>query len=577
MTAVGTGAATAASGGGGSDFMDLLGLGSEGFNPAPPPSAGQPAPAAGQTPQRSAVIRVGASEAEPAITYPPSWSQTGEAQGGIRAAVLETDLLGTGEPPAIHSSRKATPVPLPVSAPPAPLAAAEAAPAATLAARQEKATPSLGPGEKHFVVLCEGRWRVRSAPSLNSKVLGTIANGTVVMAKEAITEGFEGGSGTTSLVASTVAALGLAGAAVASSISQNNMDKEICNIDTLWVQVVRLEAREPNGVSEIKKDSASGGILYCLRRNALGYGLYETGVESLEGPLLMLQQHLAMELRADAQRATSDKSEDLSLTWKLLGAAESFGKLFSSMSSLVDEGGVSEDIPLDGRQSEDLFEVKQRENLKRAAASLRRIVQKISSKAADALPQEDLTASLPKDVGRRFAKIRSSLHAAGVVTGHVAAQNSTLGSLPVGTATSVANDDVAEGNLADLDRFGDLCLRLERTGGWPELGSDLRQEIINFNQKHCTLLEEFARNISKASRCAASPSTSRNTAASPSTTSDLGSPKTPDLLNLADLSPPPHSAKAATPGSSRGVSSPFAGLALLPPPPAPSSSLARKP
>lgn len=442
-------------------------------------------------------------------------------------------------------------------------------------------------GVKRFVVRCEGRWRVRSAPSLNSKVLGTVASGTVIIAKEATTEGFEGGSGSLNLVASTVAALGLAGGAVASSTYHNSADKATCDIGSLWVEIVRLEAQEAQGVSEIRRDIGSGGILYCLRRNALGYGLYESGVESQEGPLSMLPEALAMELRADAQRASTDRSEDLSLTWRLLEAAESVSRLFTSMSSMsgrVDEGGVSEDIPIDdGRRPEDLFEMKQRENLKKAAASLRKTVQKITSKATASMSREDVTVGLPKDVARRFAKLRSSLDAAAEAKGVDAKpKQAGLGSL------SPSKEEAVEGSQQDLQRFADLCLRLERTGGWPELQGDLKQEVIQFNQKYNTVLDDYARTIAKV--FAASPSASSTGGSarvglrSPhSSTADVSpkalSPTTPDLL-FGDVSPPSR--------SGTGTSSPFvgvallpppaptAGVALLPPPPAPASSLNRK-
>merc|ERR1719341_667951 len=70
-------------------------------------------------------------------------------------------------------------------------------------------------------------------------------------------------------------------------------------VRALWVHVVRFEAQEPMGVSEIKRDLASGGALFCLRRNALGYGLYEEGVESVDGPLLLLTDRMSLELRGD--------------------------------------------------------------------------------------------------------------------------------------------------------------------------------------------------------------------------------------------------------------------------------------
>merc|ERR1740123_308814 len=100
------------------------------------------------------------------------------------------------------------------------------------------------------------------------------------------------------LVSSTITALGLAGAAVG-SFNNHAKDKitQTADLGALWVKIVSLEAQESGGVSEIKRDSSSGGVLYALRRNALGYGLYETGVESVEGPLLVLNSALAMELR----------------------------------------------------------------------------------------------------------------------------------------------------------------------------------------------------------------------------------------------------------------------------------------
>lgn len=445
---------------------------------------------------------------------------------------------------------------------------------------QKPPEPALEPGCKRFVTRCEGRWRVRSAPSLNSQVLGTIASGTVVIAKEVVTEGFEGGSGTTGLVSSTIAALGLAGAAVG-SFSKHIKDKvtEEADIGSLWVQVVRLEAQSSGGVSEIKKDNSAGGLLYALRRNALGYGLYEDGKEPMDGPLLVLPDALSMELRADAQRAV-DKSEDVSLTWKLLGAAESMKQLFG----WADETGASEDTFEDTfgqrQRPEDLWEVKQRENLKKAAGTLARCSQSISSKAKQAgfELEEDATAGLPREVGRRFAKLRSALAAACLPAANATEDGATVPEIQAEAGAAVAHESgtapagaLPEGSSQELARFAEQCLRVERTGGWPELGGDVRQEIVTFSQKQVAQLENCARNLAKNRGLAsptspASPDSGRGGAAS------RREPHS-DLLGGtggAGGSPPPQAG-----GSPAAGGSPFSGLTLLPPPPAPTNSIGK--
>ncbi|CAJ1367983.1 unnamed protein product [Effrenium voratum] len=109
--------------------------------------------------------------------------------------------------------------------------------------------------------------------------------------------------------------------------------------------------------------------------------------EPLEGPMVLLP-------------------EDVSLTWKLLGAAESLGRLFS------DEVGLNNEdlkVPAKVRRPEDMFELKQRDQLKKAVASVRAPVTELVEKAVEQNLDGDLLAGLPKDLWRRFARLREAL------------------------------------------------------------------------------------------------------------------------------------------------------------------------
>jgi len=479
---------------------------------------------------------------------------------------------------------KATEEPI-IAYPPAfggyPEAVASASPASiavgpTVATAATAVAPSNESELIRFVVRCEGRWRVRSAPSLSSKVIGTVANGTVVFAQEEPSETSATDSTQMDAPVRTVAAEEAAAPAEAEAGT---------GIGSLWVRVSRFEAQEPMGVSEIKRDTASGGVVYCLRRNAVGYGLYKAGVEALDGPLLTLPEHLSTELRSDAHRAAAEKSDDVSLTWKLLGAAESVGNFFrSTMSMGDDEGGVSEDMkPQVRRRPEEIFEVRQREQLKKAAGTLKRVVQKLISKgqAAPGACPEDLTAGLPKEIGRRFARLRAALSATSTVSPLVVSHQPAQASDATAAAMPGSSEDVLDpplsGGIVDLERFQELLGRLERTGGWPELGNELRQEVSNFSSKHSRDLEEFANRLGKAAvqdrRQGASPPTLlpvEGILGSPPGSPQGGSRRAPDESLFGEFQALP--APATTPSPKAFKTTP-GGLPFLPPPPPPRSGV----
>ncbi|CAE8623141.1 unnamed protein product [Polarella glacialis] len=485
-----------------SGSFDLLGLSAE---PVPREAPKEQAQAV------QAAISVGFSEDEPVIAYPPAW-QSSENVGTVSSTWNDPGLTAYGSTGADSE-----------------------------------------PGQKHFIVRCEGRWRVRSAPSLSSKVIGTIAHGTKVLGQDH----YLSGERPADAVYKPAAIRMPDGSAASPEMSR----EAVHSISSLWVRVLRLEAQEPLGISEIKRDHATGGELYCLRRNAMGYGLYEADIEPLEGPLITLPENLAVELRLDAQRAASDKSEDVSLTWKLLGAAESVGRFFSSMAGGdEDEGGINEDMkPQARRRPEDVFEVKQREQLKKAAAGLRTPLLKLIHKASseNVAASGDLLVGLPKEVGRRFARLRVNLVASSCSSSMLVVSDISQASPAVSSdqKAALSSGPGAEGCLVELQQFVQLLERAERTGGWADVSSELRQEVINFSTKYARDLEDYARIQCKAVQ-ALGPG-------------GVGSPPgedfAPDSL-LGDLM-----AAGPAPVSSPKLLS-FGSFGLAPPPP-PSSSV----
>jgi hypothetical protein len=397
---------------------------------------------------------------------------------------------------------------------------------------------------RHFTVRCEGRWRVRNAPSLNSKVVGSIANGTVVFGWDAAPPGMQL-QPRQSIRPDRMLEL---------SAEEEAQQAMVDSLNCLWVRVERMHAKEAGGVSEIKRDTASGGVMFCLRRNALGYGLYERDVEPLDGPLLLLPEDLAMDLRGDAQRANVERNEDVSLTWKLLSAAESVGRFFGANES-NDAMQFTGDLkaPMK-RRPEEVFEVRQREILKKAAASLGAATTKLAAGPST----EDLCAQLPKDVRGRFARLRAALASASADLPGIAESE------PIETVSA----EVPEGSSTELMRFAEHCSRLERSGGWPELSHEVRQEVIQFSHQHGADFDAHARRASKAIRKGTDPSSPSNTVGGNSPNRSLGAAKL-EPEDLLEQSP-----QTQSPVRQGYPQVGFGGMCpLLPPPPPPVSGV----
>jgi len=239
----------------------------------------------------------------------------------------------------------------------------------------------------------------------------------------------------------------------------------------------------------------------------------------------------------------------------------------------VEDVGFNEDLTQHlRRRPDEVFEVRQREQLKKAAAALKKACQKIIAKAGDDR-EDDVTAGLHKPVARRFARLRASLAAAAanepLVVSRTQSRPYVAKAVGGASGTSAKHDEIVEGSVKDLQRFCDLCTHLEHAGSeWAELGSSLPQEIIGFSSKHANELEDYARKLGKV--VLPRPS-SMDSAASLSSGSGVASPTGAEINGtlLGDLTTASSASGAQGPGSS----SPFAGLSFLPPPPKPTNSV----
>mmetsp|Transcript_34624 Transcript_34624/g.112660 ORF Transcript_34624/g.112660 Transcript_34624/m.112660 type:complete len:697 (+) Transcript_34624:178-2268(+) len=212
--------------------------------------------------------------------------RAGASRGGFDMAnvVDECDAAIADEGPSLLSAfGGGGPKVCTVAAPPP--TAARAAPGHGGAAEASAAALGCERGARRYLVRCRGRWRIRAAPHMGSRVLGTIAAGGVAVAVPI--EGIDASEG-----------------------CEGEDEVSVPLAFSPWVRVVHFEARHPAGI--LLRGKAVDG-LYCYRRNKQGHGLYEIGVEE------------TADLRTLLGDVPCSDSDDTSATWKLLGAAEEVG------------------------------------------------------------------------------------------------------------------------------------------------------------------------------------------------------------------------------------------------------------
>lgn len=282
--------------------------------------------------------------------------------------------------------------------------------------------------QRKFNVRCEGRWRVRSEASLSAKVVGTVANGTTVVP----------------------------------------IDDCVIEPNTLWIQVSHFEANKPGGTSEMKCDVGTGSQMWCLRRNALGYGLYEIGVESMD-ELKGLSESLSQELRATTLAGISESTEEVSTTWKLLETAQNVSNFFSAWTpgaSAKENGSVTK-IDNKKEKADALFEKRQREQVQSTAKNLRLNIEKLVGTDLETLP----------------FNLRCRLESIFQVLIKAEYMKTTKATTPPVTAP---NEQLS------LQRLMELCTKVERNGN---LASNVRQEFSSLVNPVLADLEAQAKRL----------------------------------------------------------------------------------
>merc|ERR1712187_485792 len=170
-------------------------------------------------------------------------------------------------------------------------------------------------------------------------------------------------------------------------------------------------------------------------------------------------------------------AEDVSLTWKLLGAADKAVQFFSSLRP-IDENrrfashALRHTLPNPKRmQPNELFESRQQDQMKQAANSLRDAVMKLIT-ASGTTNADQATYRLPVEIRCRFARLRQRLVEA------------------LGNGQSPVPD--AHASAVNLERFVSICNYLAQADSG-SIDRDVRQEFISFSQRHAQDLELHCR------------------------------------------------------------------------------------
>eukprot|EP00438_Fugacium_kawagutii_P007992 Skav234598 [mRNA] locus=scaffold5214:176103:189796:- [translate_table: standard] len=144
-------------------------------------------------------------------------------------------------------------------------------------------------------------------------------------------------------------------------------------------------------------------------------------------------------------------------------------------------------------------------------ASLRTPLGELIEKAAKAGMDEhssDLLVSLPKDLSRRFARLRSSILGASSAANSLVVRSPEPGMENDGDQHGTGVD----GSIKELSGFISCCEALERTGAWSCLDTKTRQEVIAFSTSHAADIQKHVRIYCKEMQGdATTPSTAQKT------------------------------------------------------------------
>jgi hypothetical protein len=180
-------------------------------------------------------------------------------------------------------------------------------------------------------------------------------------------------------------------------------------------------------------------------------------------------------------------TEEIPLTWKLLGQVEGIVQYFSRLAA-PKEIGVTEALKDKYAQKpEDTFAKRQRKLFTQAAARLKELVGELDGIARTASVSNALVG-MPKDVQAAFTRLHSELEETAVKVLEVERQER-----PWRAEATMTVPERGQG--MDLQHFLRLCHVLELSSRKPEDFRETKQHLITFCQRHGQDLEQQCHNL----------------------------------------------------------------------------------
>lgn len=313
-----------------------------------------------------------------------------------------------------------------------------------------------------FVLQCKCFWRLRSSASLNSECVGSIRRGTE-----------------------------LTGVLVPEDVPQ-----------TYGEWFVRITKFEKSSLPLVH--GASGTLprcpVYCLYRNSRGSGLVELkqlgpGVDKQVAPSVdrpptfnSKPADLSVEDGEDELLEQKNATEEIPLTWKLLGQVEGIVQYFTRLAG-PKEIGITETMKEKYiEKPSDAFAKRQRKLFTQAAQRLKEVVGELDGTARTACVRNAFTG-LSKDVQCAFQRLHSELEETAVKVLEIERQERPWRA----EATMDIHKSTSEG--LDLQHFLRLCHVLELTSRKPEEFREAKQHLVTFSQRYCQDLEQQCHNL----------------------------------------------------------------------------------
>lgn len=234
---------------------------------------------------------------------------------------------------------------------------------------------------------------------------------------------------------------------------------------------------------DLDRENSNAAALLLCHTSTPKLSLHPRGLRSVAGPVSFTTAAQAKKAEGVEGEQVSPKTnanepaEEVSFTWKLLGAADKVVEFFTSLRPVEENRRLGphptrQTLPNPKRlQPNELFESRQQDQMKQAAQSLRDAVLKLII-ASGTTNADTATLRLPAEIRSRFARLRLRL-----------AETLNNGQQPASDAKTHA---------LDLERFVSTCNWLAQSGV-DDVDKDVRQEFISFSQRHAKDLESHCR------------------------------------------------------------------------------------